>query len=219
MSMATTEQDQKSNGIIKQDQHEKSDSNQLGSGGLQDQKNLSSRDKLRSIVAAYWSSLVITSVYFPIVASGATVCFFLAPQIAFPLLSINSLWYAPVYGFFSASILCLTFAAFRAPFATASGAYMHIYEELLNRYTELSARLNRAGMNEKKYGGPLCQDRKIGKTKSYFPPFQILFVLPLPCCSFVKIHFSRDLVIECLVNALMIIKLEITGQCLARLTW
>src|SRR6266568_819421 len=69
------------------------------------------------------------------------------------------------------------------------------------------------------YGGPLCQDRKIGSTKSYFPTFQILFVLPLPCCSCVKIHVSRDLVIECLLKALMIIKLEITGQCLARLTW
>ncbi len=32
----------------------------------------------------------------------------------------------------------------------------------------------------KNYGGPLCQDRKIGSTKSYFPPFQVLFVLPSP---------------------------------------
>ena len=31
-----------------------------------------------------------------------------------------------------------------------------------------------------KYGGPLCQDRKISQTKSYFPPFQVLFVLPSP---------------------------------------
>src|SRR5207245_2712118 len=62
------------------------------------------------------------------------------------------------------------------------------------------------------YGGPRCQDRKTGSTKSYFPPFQILFVLPLPSCSCVKIHFSRGLIIECLVWALMIIKLEIAGQ-------
>ena len=31
-----------------------------------------------------------------------------------------------------------------------------------------------------RYGGPRCQDRKTGETKSYFPPFRILFVLPLP---------------------------------------
>src|SRR5947209_20469339 len=62
-----------------------------------------------------------------------------------------------------------------------------------------------------------CQDRKTGETKSSFPPFRVLIILPLPSCSFVKIHFGRSLVIKRLMWALLVIKREIAGQCLAGL--
>jgi hypothetical protein len=96
------------------------------------------------IAKAYGSSLVITSVAFPIIATAATVCFYLAPPIAFQMLPKNSNWYAPVYGFIAACIVCLIFAAIRIRFSTVSGANMYIYQELMNRYHDLSARLNQA---------------------------------------------------------------------------
>jgi hypothetical protein len=60
------------------------------------------------------------------------------------MLPNNSHWYAPVYGFIAACIICLIFAAMRSRFATASGANMYIYQELMNRYHDLSARLDQA---------------------------------------------------------------------------
>jgi hypothetical protein len=106
-----------------------------------DSKSLFSRQRMIFIAKAYGSSLVITSVAFPILAIGATVCFYLAPPVAFQMLPKNSNWYAPVYGFIAACIICLIFAAFRSRFSTVSGANMYIYQELMNRYHDLSARL------------------------------------------------------------------------------
>jgi hypothetical protein len=120
------------------------------SSGKAVHKRKSPWPRMRFIARAYGGSLVITSVAFPVIASGFTVCFFLAPQVAFPLLPIHSHWYAPVYGFFSACIICLIFAALRSRFATASGANMHIYKELVSRHTDLTARLNPADIDEKK---------------------------------------------------------------------
>jgi hypothetical protein len=62
------------------------------------------------------------------------------------------------------------------------------------------------------YGGPYCQDTKIGSNKSYSPPFQHPCVLSNGRCScLVKIHFGRRLVIKCLMKAFLIIKREIPG--------
>jgi hypothetical protein len=92
-------------------------------------------------IKAYGGSLVLTSVAFPIVASVATICFYLAPEFAFPLLAISSKWYAPVYGFLAACITWLLFAVLCFRFATASGAHMHAYMSLKSRHSELKARL------------------------------------------------------------------------------
>jgi hypothetical protein len=99
---------------------------------------------------AYGGSLVITSVAFPIIASGATICFYLAPQIALPFLPIRSQWYAPVYGFLTTCIVCLLIAALRSRFSTANGANIYIYEELKNRHSELEARLSVVNIHDKK---------------------------------------------------------------------
>ncbi|HYX49216.1 MAG TPA: hypothetical protein VE843_05710, partial [Ktedonobacteraceae bacterium] len=107
-------------------------------------KSLFSRQGMIFIAKAYGNSLVITSAAFPVIATGATVCFYLAPPIAFQLLPQNSNWYAPVHGFIAACIVCLIFAAFRSRFSTASGANMYIYQELMNRYHDLLARLDQA---------------------------------------------------------------------------
>ncbi len=88
---------------------------------------------------AYGGSLVITSVAFPIFATGATICFYLAPHVDFPLLPIISQWYAPVYGFLTTCFVWLLFAALRSRFAIASGANMRVYEELKGRHSELKA--------------------------------------------------------------------------------
>jgi hypothetical protein len=90
---------------------------------------------------AYGGSLVVTGVAFPIVASIATICFYLAPEFAFPLLAASSKWYAPVYGFLTACITWLLLAVFSIRFATVSGAYIHVYESLKSRHSELKARL------------------------------------------------------------------------------
>jgi hypothetical protein len=109
-----------------------------------DQKSLFSRQGMKFSAKVYGSSLVLTSVAFPIIATVATVCFYLAPSIAFPFLPIYSNWYAPVYGFIFACLICLIFAALRSRFSTASGANTYIYEELMNRHDDLLARLDRA---------------------------------------------------------------------------
>jgi len=147
--MVTGNEDQKSMNITMQEQKSITTAKHSLYGVGPGHKRKSFRHSMRFIAEAYVSSLVITSVYFPIIASGATVCFYLAPQISFPLLPIYSRWYAPVCGFFSASIICLLFAALRVRFSTASGANMYVYEDLVNRHDDLSARLKPA-MIEKK---------------------------------------------------------------------
>ncbi len=110
--------------------------------------SLFSRQKMMFIAKAYGSSLVISSVAFPIIATGAKVCFYLAPTIAFQMLPENSQWYAPVCGIIAACIFCLIFAAIRARFSVASGANMYMYQELINRYHDLSARLDQAQVDK-----------------------------------------------------------------------
>jgi hypothetical protein len=90
---------------------------------------------------AYGASLIITSVAFPIVATGVTICFYLAPPVDFPWLSTNSHWYAPVYGFLTTCCIWFLFALLRSRFATASGANMRVYEDLKSRFSELEMRL------------------------------------------------------------------------------
>lgn len=123
---------------------------QLISGGKPDRTRKHTWRFVRFMVNAYGGSLVITSAAFPIFATGATVCFYLAPQVAFPLLPISSQWYAPVYGFLTTCIVWLLFAALRSRFATASGANMRVYEELKNRYSELKARLEIVDIHDNK---------------------------------------------------------------------
>lgn len=103
---------------------------------------------LRVAFRAYGGSLVLTGVAFPIVASIATICFYLAPQFAFPLLAMNSAWYAPVNGFLAACITWFLLAVFCFRLATANGAHMHVYESLKSRHSELKARL---GIVDDKY--------------------------------------------------------------------
>lgn len=121
---------------------------QSPSGGKPDGKWKHTWRVVRFIAKAYGGSLVITSVAFPIVASAATICFYLAPQVAFPLLPISSQWYAPVYGFLITCIVWLLFAVLRSRFATASGANMRVYEELKGRFSELEARLEILGIHD-----------------------------------------------------------------------
>ena len=144
-----------------------SNTKQSLSGGKPGQKRKFFWRKVGFIARAYGGSLVITSVAFPIVASGATVCFFLAPQVAFPLLPIHSQWYAPVYGFISACIVCLLFAALRSRFATASGANMHIYNELTNRHSELMARLSPLDKCHKESAAFFTQNDQSGEIARY----------------------------------------------------
>lgn len=121
---------------------------QSSSGGKPDRTRKHTRRDVWFIAKAYGGSLLITSVAFPVFASVATICFYLTPQAAFPLLSISSQWYAPVYGFLTTYIVWLLFAALRSRFATASGANMRVYEELKNRYSELKARLEVADIHD-----------------------------------------------------------------------
>lgn len=115
---------------------------------VQVRTSLFSRQGIIFIAKTYGSSLVITSVAFPIFAIGATVCFYLAPPVAFQMIPKTSNWYAPVYGFVAAGIICLIFAAFRSRFSTVSGANMYIYQELMNRYHDLLARLDQAQIDK-----------------------------------------------------------------------
>jgi hypothetical protein len=150
-----------------EDQKAMSTTKQLLAGRNPDQKHKSSWARIRFIARAYGGSLVITSFAFPIIASGATVCFFLAPQVAFTLLTKDSLWYAPVYGFLSACIICLIFAALRSRFSTASGANTHIYEELVNRHADLTARLNPADIDEKNHAAISSQNANSEQMTQY----------------------------------------------------
>jgi hypothetical protein len=165
--MVTGNEDQKSMSITVQDQKSITTSEQSLSDGVLDQKRKFAWHGLRFIARVYGSSLVLTSVYFPIIASSTTVCFYLAPQITFPLLPIHSQWYAPVYGFISACIICLIFAALRFHFATASGANKHIYEELVNRHADLEARLNSTDINEMKGAAISTPNAKIDQITLY----------------------------------------------------
>ena len=97
---------------------------------------------------AYGGSLIITSVAFPIIATGVTICFYLAPPIDFPWLTTNSHWYAPVYGFLTTCCILFLLALLRSRFATASGANMRVYEDLKSRYSELDMRLKVLNMRE-----------------------------------------------------------------------
>ncbi len=55
------------------------------------------------------------------------------------------------------------------------------------------------------YGGPFCQDTKIGFNKSYFPPFNS-YVFKVVRSNFVEIYFGWRLVIKCSMQTFLMIK-------------
>lgn len=124
------------------------------------------------LAKAYGGSLLLTSIGFPIFASGVTVSFYLAPHFTLPVLyleHVNSSWYAPVYGFLTSCLALLLFAAFRLHFATARGANMSVYELLKNRHSALKARLGIIDISDHGHtGSHSCQKQHTDNMKYAF---------------------------------------------------
>ena len=88
-------------------------------------------------------SVVGTFIAYPIVASFTTLFFYFSPAgFALPFIpstTLQSNWYAPLYGSIVASIATALFALLRCGFATAEMANMRSYGQLKSRQNELKA--------------------------------------------------------------------------------
>jgi len=67
----------------------------------------------------------------------------------------------------------------------------------------------------------MCQDTEKGSFKSYFPPISssTLTASMRVFLPFLKIHFGWGLVLQCLMEPLVIIKLEVSLQLRSGLFW
>ena len=90
---------------------------------------------------------LLSSVTHAACSSGCTA-HHAASSVVFPWLSINSHWYAPVYGFLTTCCIWFLCAALRSRFAIVSGANIRVYEDLKGRFSELEARLEILNIHE-----------------------------------------------------------------------